>query len=97
MNTLQQRHLANLGQRADKLVTWSSQFRLVSHSGSAEGAEGLSARCCEVLARLRLETQDIQMQSPLRLGEAPVGSRLRAGDPLALSPLTHSHLVVTST
>ena len=43
------------------------------------------------------KTQTLQMQSPLCLGEALVSSRLRAGESLALSPLTHSPVVVSST
>ena len=49
------------------------------------------------LQYLIVETQDIQMQSPLRLGEAPVGSQVRTGDSLVLAPLTHSPVVVSST
>ena len=43
------------------------------------------------------KTQNLQMQSPLCLGEALVSSRMRAGESLALSPLTHSPVVVSST
>ena len=64
----------------------------------------MSARCCAVLVHLMLMTHSlivvsstIQLQSPLHLGEALVGSRLRSGDPLVLSPLSHSLVVVSST
>ena len=43
------------------------------------------------------KTQNLQMQSPLCLGESLVSSRMRAGESLALSPLTHSPVVVSST
>ena len=64
----------------------------------------MSAQCRTVLVHLMLMTRGlivvsstIQLQSPLHLGEALVGSRLRAGESLALSPLSHRPVVVSST